>query len=210
MSRLPLLLLLVLLGWPAACRAQQVYLDVNRDGRCDADDVLGPEVGSVDVWFVTDRDADGTPDSCEAEGEYPYTLSIFSYMVLLHAWGDGTLQYGPWIPGPSVAGFQIDAGCKTKGADCIIAYAGVNPLEPGRYKVGTLQVSVTGHPRLSFLAATPLDPELATSFGSECPGVDLDSTIKLGQDFLDACGTAAPMPSADAGTAWAAIQKLYR
>jgi hypothetical protein len=187
-----------------------VYLDVNGDGRCDASDVLGPEVGSVDVWYVTNRNADGTPAVCQGPGEEEHPLTMFTFMVLLHAWGDGTLEYGAWIPGPSVAGFQFDLGSKTKGPDAMFSYGGANALDPGRYKVGTLRVSVTGHPRLSIVAATPLEAGMVTCFGSHCSGIDIDATIKLGHDFVDALGTAPPATPPDAGSAWAAIQKLYR
>lgn len=210
MARLTLFFLLAALGWSVSCPAQEVFLDVNRDGRCDAADVLGPEVASVDVWFVTDRNADGSAATCQGEWDREYSLSVFSFMVLLRAWGDGTVRYGPWIPGSAVSGFQADLGSRTKGADCVIAYGGMNALEPGRYKVGTLRVAVTGHPRLSFMTAAPLAPELVTCFGSECPGLGFDSTIRLGGEFIDARGTAAATSTADAGSVWAAVQKLYR
>ena len=207
MRSLALLFLLTALASPARAPAQSVFLDVNGDGRCDATDVLLPSITSVDIWFVTDRDAAGTVVTCGPETGHP--MSFFSYQVVLHAWGDGSVTYGAWIPELAVP-FRLDLGTKFSGSDCYIAYGGMETCDPGRYKVGTLRVTVTGHPRLSFLTRTAALRGASTSFGSECPGVDWDDTIKLGSDFTDAAGTAALIRPADPGSAWTIIQQLYR
>ena len=76
---------------------------------------------------------------------------------------------------------------------------------------------MTGTPLLGFLASTTLSGTYLTAFGSDCPGLDFDNTMKLGPnpagavgpgDFTSACGTAAPTPAKI--TTWGAIKNLYR
>ena len=196
--------LLLLAAVPAA--AQCVFLDVNGDGRCGLEDVLRPGVASVDVWFETDRNADGSPVTCAVDPEH--ALTMHSYEFILRAWGNGTVAYGAWIPGPAVAGFQVDLGSGSGGTDVHVVFGAMRGLEPGRYRVGTLRLTITGNPRLTFASSSPLDREYLTSFGSECPGSDYDATVKLGRDFTDSCGTAPA--AASPSTAWQTIRSLYR
>ena len=198
------LLLAAALG-PSPVAAQNVFLDVNGDGRCGVEDVLHAGVRSVDVWFETDRDAGGSPARCGIDPDH--ALTMHSYEFILRAWGGGSVAYGAWIPGPAVAGFQVDLGTRSGGTDMHVAFGAMRGLEPGRHRVGTLKIAVTGTPRLSFAASSGLDREYLTSFGSECPGSDYDATVKLGRDFTDACGTAPPSAVA---TAWQTIRSLYR
>jgi len=207
MTRLHALLLALLLVVPIRGAAQTVFLDVNGDGTADAADVLGPGARSVDIWLETDRNADGSAAVCAQEDGH--RLTLFSYSFLLRAWGDGTVTYGPWIPGPAVSGFQFDLGTYSKGTDVIVQYGGPAPLEPGRYKVGTLRITVTGSPRLSFITSSPIAVESMTGFGTDCPGGDYDNTSKLGSDFIDGLGTAGPLPTTAPGAVWAVIRQLY-
>jgi len=202
-AHLALIWMVLLAAVPAA--AQNVLLDVNGDGRCGPEDSLHPGVTAVDVWFETDRNGDGSPASCAIDPDH--VLTMHSYEFILRAWGGGSVAYGAWIPGPAVAGFQVDLGTRSGGTDMHVAFGAMRGLEPGRHRVGTLKIAVTGTPRLSFAASSGLDREYLTSFGSECPGSDYDATVKLGRDFTDACGTAPPSAVA---TAWQTIRSLYR
>jgi len=199
------LLLAAALG-PSPVAAQNVFLDVNGDGRCGVEDVLHAGVRSVDVWFETDRDAGGSPARCGIDPDH--ALTMHSYEFILRAWGKGSVVYGAWIPGPAVAGFQVDLGTKSEGTDCHVAFGAMRGLEPGRHRVGTLELTITGHPRLSFVTSSPIVVESLTAFGSECPGSDYDSTIKLGRDFIDGCGTSPA--EAPIATSWRTIRSLYR
>jgi hypothetical protein len=183
-----------------------MYLDVNSDGACDARDVLDPSVSSVDVYLTTDHDAAGSAVSCRQEPEHE--LSLFGYSFILRSWGDGTVTFGRWIPGAAVSGFTADLGTRVWRNDLYVGYSGVSPLPPGTYRLGTLLVNVSGHPRLSIVSSTGMSPGSLTSFGSPCSGAEYDNTISLGRDFVDACGTAAtaPVPA----TTWDVIQSLYR
>jgi hypothetical protein len=204
--RLPIAALWVLILTADPASAQNVFLDVNGDGRCGLEDALHPGISSVDVWFETDRNADGGSARCVIDPDHH--LTMHSYEFTLRAWGGGTVTYGAWIPGPAVAGFQVDLGTASAGTDIHVAFGAMRGLEPGRYRVGSLRLSIAGYPRLSFVTSSGLDREFLTSFGSECPGSDYDATVKLGRDFTDSCGTAPT--AAPLATAWRAIRSIYR
>jgi hypothetical protein len=205
---LPLLLLVAVLSWLACPRpafAQYMFLDTNHDGVCDDRDVLTSAVTSVDVYLDSDRNADGSRPTC-AQQEEPF--NILSYEFTLRAWGDGTVSYGAWIQGPAFASFTVAGGENRVGADFHTGFGSMDALPPGRYRLGTLEITVTGTPRLSLVPVSARNKEDLTAFGSACPGSDFDDTLKLGGDFTDACGTAPP--AADASGTWTAIKKLYR
>ena len=210
MKRIPRCSLLVLAALAALftthpASAQMMYLDVNHDGVCDARDALTPATTSVDVYLVADRNADGSSSVCVQESE---SFAVFSYEFILRAWGDGSVAYGTWVPGAAVAEFTVDLGTRVAGSDYHTGRGGMNPLPPGRYLLGTLEITVTGRPRLSFVSSTGMSRDYITAFGSPCPGSDFDDTLKLGSDFLDACGTAPP--EARPASAWDAIRRIYQ
>ena len=187
--------------------AQYFFIDVNGDGQCDASDVLGPEVSSVDVYLDTAHDATGTPVACQngEEGENVLTICSYTFILEWDAAGSGTLSYGPWSDN---MGFTVPSGGKESGRMLWLARAAPYFLAPGRYMLGSLKVKVTGAPVLRFLSSTPLDNTAMTSFGAQCGGRDYDNTMKLGSDFLDARGTSP----ADEGprTVWGTVKRLYR
>ncbi len=211
MRRVPALPALVLmtalscLAGARPARAQYIFLDTNHDGVCDSRDVLSPAVTSVDVYLDTDRNPDGSSPTCTQEAE---PFDIFSYEFTLRAWGDGRVTYGDWIQGPAMAQFTVAGGEYRTGADFHTGFGSMDALPPGRYRLGTLEIMVTGSPRLSFVPEGVRSKEDLTAFGSSCPGNDFDDTLKLGGDFTDSCGTAPP--SAEPAGAWTAIKKLYR
>lgn len=193
------------LGGVPAASAQYLYLDVDGDGKCTSYDVLDATVRSVDVWIDTDHDALGNPSPCPT-GE---KSNIYSYSFILR-WSrlgsNGSLGYGAWTDN---MGFPVEAGGRAGGNDMWLARASATPLPPGKYKLGTLDVTVTGAVSLTLLARDDaLDPTSLTSFGSVCPGKDFDDTIKLGSDFIDACSTSTS--SAVARTDWSRTKATYR
>jgi hypothetical protein len=105
-------------------------------------------------------------------------------------------------------GFTINVGGAQKGRDFWTGRAASFYLAPGRHRLGTLGITVTGTPVLQFLASTPIDDTAMTSFGSACLGHDYDNTIRLGSDFLDARGTSAVDDAPR--TAWRTIKDISR
>jgi hypothetical protein len=200
----------LLVGGPAY--SQYVFLDVDGDGRNSAggqggDDVLTPGTYPIDVWFWTNTNRDETAAVC-ASGE---ALSIISYSFMLLTSGTGSVTYGTWTD---------NLGFTVKGTPCAEPYCSAGPamwvgrgsasaLTPGMYKVGTLQVTVTGSPRIDIMPTYPdLDPTGFTGFGSACVGGQFDNTMYLGADFFDANGTDTGTDVKE--TTWGKIKDLYR
>lgn len=200
------LLFLAASAWCAAAPAagQSLYLDVNGDGRGDADDVLSPRVTSVDVYLDTTKDAAGGGAACADKEPF----SICSYTLILEwvpgAGGKGSVAYGAWTDN---MGFVIPTGSLSSARTFWIGRAAPVFLAPGRYMLGSLQVKVTGTPVMRFLSSTTIDKTAITSFGSQCGGRDFDNTLKLGSDFVDAQGTARESDSPR--TVWRTIRDLY-
>jgi hypothetical protein len=197
---------------PAA--AQFVYLDVNGDGLPGAldpslpPDVLSPSTVAVDVYLDTTHNADGSAAVCSQE---PEPLTIGSYEILLTWTGPGEVVYGGWtnnLPG-FAANLTGGPGGVTPGErDIWIGLGASGQIPPGRYRVGTLAVSITGHPILTWVVSSPLSRDAEAAFGTLCDGVDYMNTYVLGKDFVGAIGTsAAPLAL---GTTWEKIQTLYR
>jgi hypothetical protein len=208
-SALILAVFVLCLAATAPAGAQNVFLDVNGDGRSDGSDVLNSGVRSVDVYLDTSHAADGGPVTCSQSDHSNETapLTISSYTLIL-GWepvGSGSLTYGSWTDN---MGFTINVGGAQKGRDFWTGRAAAFYLSAGKHRLGTLGVTVTGTPMLQFLSSTPIDAAAMTSFGSACVGKDYDNTIKLGSDFLDSRGTSAAddVPR----TAWRTIQDISR
>lgn len=211
MKRFLLLLGAVAMLTSAPAFAQYVYLDVNGDGVCNSSDVLTSSVTSVDVYVDTNHDSLGNPMTCPS-GE---ALSIFSYEFILHQVGSGTVAYGAMTNDFTSATTNLGLGSNT--TDYHNGFGGTTIQPPGTYKVATLAITVTGLPQLQVVPATTLNGTYLTAFGSECPGLDFDGTMKLGPnpafvtgpgDFQSACGTAAATPVRT--TTWGAIKNLYK
>ncbi|HEV8129391.1 MAG TPA: hypothetical protein VGQ14_07020, partial [Candidatus Eisenbacteria bacterium] len=87
----PLGLLVVLAAVPAG--AQYLFLDTNGDGVHDSNDALAPSgPTNIDIWYVTDKNRDGTPAICDVDAGVGLTIN--SYTVVLHSVG-GDVQWGP-------------------------------------------------------------------------------------------------------------------
>ena len=207
------------LGAASPAGAQYLFLDTNGDAtnQC-ADpaapaDRLTPGVTAVDVYVVTDRTPDGSPVACRnTEMGFVPPISVYSFEFVLRASGPGDVRYDAWADAVGFPGGLIPLGDFTmtaQGTDVWVGRYTLNPLGPGKYRLGTLYVRVTGFPRLDFAIRTPMaDPGAETYFGSNCLGVRVDNVHRLGEDFHDACGTAPADPSALA--VWDRIQSLYR
>jgi hypothetical protein len=193
----------VLFLWPTAATAQQFFIDVNGDGMADAGDVLNSSVRSVDIYLDTNHKMTGEPSVCPS-GE-PYQISSYTFILAWEPVGASSLQYGAWTDN---MGFTISVGGTQAGRDYWTGRAAPYYLAPGKHKLGTLGVKVTGTPVLRFRASTPIDKTAITSFGSPCEGTNFDNTITLGLDFFDSRGTS---PADDSPrTAWHTIEDLYR
>jgi len=218
--RHPLLWILVLgsvaVSAPAPASAQLVYIDTNGDGLASCTDpslpgdVLGPSTTSVDVYFATNRNDDGTTATCNAS---PEPLTINSYEILLTWSGDGQVLYGSWtnnMPGFTVNLTGGPGGVLRGERDIWIGLGSGNALPPNRYKVGTLTLQVEGNPVLTWITSSPLHPAAETAFGSLCEGVDFSNTCTLGKDFTNAGGTEEPEARTRVSTTWEKIETLYR
>jgi hypothetical protein len=223
------ILVLVALGilagaWPA--QGQYVYLDVNGDGlnferealleNAVPPDNLSSGITSIDVYFVTDKMADGSAATC-ASAE-PFTMG--SYEAVLRYTGSGTVTFTGWTDALSFPFPIITAGdgtFVTAGTDTWFGRGGAPPgLPPGTYRVGTIGVTVTGHPIVMFGTSSTLSGNAQTAFGSQCDGALFDSTIRLGlvdqlgttADFAESFGTSLTTPVVS--TTWGKIKTQYR
>ena len=187
---------MMMVGAPAY--SQYLFLDTNGDGRNSTNpiyyppnpppdppiepDVLSSTVTSIDIYLVTDQNVDGTPATCQT-GE---TFQINSYEFILRYSGTGSVQYGAWTDNMGYANGGVLCGdavtCKGAG-DIWVGKYKFTYDPPGRYKLGSLAITVTGTPDLDFMTTSTLHPLAGTSFGSSCSGSQGDHTIRLGVDF---------------------------
>jgi len=215
-----LLAVVVVMMVGAPAHGQYLFLDTNGDGKNSTNpndnppapppnpsDVLTSTVTSIDVYFVTDKNPDGTAAVCQT-GE---TFQINSYEFILQQSGNGSVAYGAWTDNMGYANGGVLCGdnivCKGAG-DIWVGKYKFTYDPPGRYKVGSLAITVTGNPKLDFSSTTTLHPLAGTSFGSSCSGSQGDHTIRLGPDITYAYGTAAPFPVTS--TTWGKIKKAYQ
>lgn len=198
---LPIIITAVALALAPPASAQFMFVDVNGDGLNTGSDVLTPSTTSVDIWLATNQDKDGNPVSC-LQGAYPLTINSYTFILTAPA---GGVTYGTWTDN---LGFTINVGNAQAGNDLWVGWATATPLPPGKYKLGTLALTVTGNATLDFLESTTLDVTAMTSFGSQCIGADFDNTMKYPQDWNQVAGTYAPIPVTE--TTWGKIKSMYR
>ena len=164
--------------------AQYMYLDTNGDGLNSAADVVSPTgVTTIDVWLRTNADRSGTPALCNHFSTPP--MSISAYQVVLHPDGGTVL----WGSGVNRMPFEIEIGTGTHGNDLITGFGTSGaPLPPGLYRLATLTLTPeSGTPSIQIVPSAG-DHPLITAFASECFGVYLDSTMRLGLDWHDVDG----------------------
>ena len=193
------------IGAPAY--SQYIFMDVNGDGVCTSADQLTSSITAVDVWLDTNHNQNGSTATCVDPSK---PLDIFSYAVLIHASGTGTVTFNSWTN--AAPNFAILINFRAAGPDMGVGYqlqppGAIDP--PGKYKLGTANLAVTGTPTLSFLSLAP-DPSFVdvTGFGSSCPASVFGNTETLGFDFFDNCGTGTSTPTEN--TTWGRIKQLYR
>jgi len=207
----------------APAHAQYLFLDTNGDGRNSNNpiwyppnpppdppiepDALTSAVTSIDIYLVTDQNRDGTAATCST-GE---TFQINSYEFILQQTGfGGSVTYGAWTDNMGYTNGGVLCGdnvtCQGAG-DIWVGKYKFTYDPPGRYKLGSLAITVTGQPKLDFSASSTIHALAETAFGSSCSGSQGDHTIRLGIDFCCADGTAAPVPVTS--TTWGKIKSLY-
>lgn len=207
--------------------AQFVYLDTNGDGMASCtsvglpDDVLAPGTMNVDIYFDTNHNANGSVAVCDNGGN---PLTILSYEVSLIATGSGSVTFNKWTN--NLSGYTVNLsggtvgtgsggspGLLTGGSAAYIGLGSGTQSPAGLYKLGTLNVTVTGNEVLSFLALS--DPSGVTSvaqtaFGTACDATNFDNTYRLAEDFTDNCGTEPPTSAQTVNKTWGQIKDLYR
>lgn len=195
------------IGAPAY--SQYIYMDVGNGGPGDgvwtSGDALSSASTQVDVYLNTNHGASGATATCN-DGVNP--LDMGSYDLIIHSSGSGSVTYGTWTN--AIAGYAQLNPPTVAGPDFGVGYSSSGSFNAaGLYKLGTLAVTVTGSPVLTFLTVPPAGiPSPVTGFGSECAGTTYPNTISLGFDFTDNNGTASGTPVES--TTWGKIKQLYR
>lgn len=215
-----LLAVVALVAVVAPAYSQTLYMDTNGDGlnsllekqngnMAAPDDVLGPGTTSVDFYFDSNHNPDGSTLLCPQDAAQPYDM--FSYEATVHASGSGTVTFNGWT---DAMGWPIgiitigDNTFATAGADAWFG-RGNQTAVIGKFKVGTLSISVTGTPKLDYLTSSTIDPSAQTAFGGHCYAPLFDNTNRLGEQYptSNAFGTEAPVPVVE--TTWGKIKNLY-
>lgn len=214
------LAVVAMLAIGAPAHSQYLFLDVNGDGHNagnpaepgTGNDILGPSTTSIDVYFDTNHNPDGSAAVCDQSSN---SLTINSYEALLRSSGTGSVTFNGWTDNMGFAFNLVIGGTNgflAGGTDCWIGKGSGTALPAGRYKVGTLSVTVTGTPVISWLPlnGSSLNANAESAFGTACEGNDFDNTYKLGSDFPlnHAFGTQAPV-AARAST-WGQIKQMYK
>ena len=167
--------------------AQYMYLDANGNGTHEMADQLnasGPTV--VELWIDTAHNRDGSVANCPGGAN----LSIISYEMILRVTG-GTVTWGSYTN--LRTGMGISFGSASDSTDFYRGFGGGTINAPGLYHLGSLVVSVTGgNPSIDFAPSTSLSAGYLTAFGSQCPGLEGDNTLRLGADWLDTDGALPP------------------
>jgi len=194
------------IGAPA--HSQYIFMDVNGDAASTSGDVLTSSTTAVDIYLDTNHDRNGTVKTCATNATQ--ALDIFSYDLVVHQAGSGSVTFNSWTN--TASAFAQLNPLTVAGAEAGVGYTaptGGN-LAPGRYKLGTFNVTVTGLPLLTFvgLSNNPSIPSFGTGFGTQCDASDFANTEVLDTDFQDSDGTFSGTPTES--TTWGKIKQLYR
>jgi hypothetical protein len=184
------------------------------------DDALFVGTYDIDIYFNTNHNSSGSVAVCDNGGN---ALTILSYEVSLAATGTGSVTFNKWTN--NLAGYTVNLsggtvgtgsggspGLLTGGAAAYIGLGSGTATAPGLYKLGTLNVTVTGNEVLSFLGLSSpsgVSAVAQTAFGTNCDATNFDNTYRLGEDFTDNCGTEPPTATTTNKT-WGQIKDLYR
>lgn len=201
-------------------RAQYLYVDTNGDGvnssrqnsigdQVPPTDCLTAATSAIDIYFVTDHNADGSTATCFTEDP----LTIQSYQFILGFSGVGEVVASGWTDSMGFTEPGIGGGDGTFAAAGQEVWVGRKgeELSPGLYKVGTLALSVVGTPMVFFKAASSGSfPAAQTSFGSACPGSQQNHIIQFGVDATEAFGACCFCADPVVTTTWGKIKRQYR
>jgi hypothetical protein len=165
-----------------------MYLDANGDSINTEGDILsGAGPTTIDVWLSTNRNRDGSIATC-ATGE---SLSVSSYEFILHANG-GTVAWSNFVNHQPT--MVTNFGSAGNSTDYHNGFGGGTILSPGLYRLASITIAVvSGAPAIEIVPTTPLSGAFLTSFGSWCPGPEMDNTLKLGTDWHDVDGLGRPL-----------------
>jgi len=214
------LAVVAMLAIGAPAYSQYLFIDANGDGHNSGNpaepgtgsDVLNSGITSVDIYFDTNHNPDGSAATCNSSTA---NLTINSYECLLRSSGSGSVTFNGWTDNMGFTIGIIGAGDNkfaAAGTDCWVGLGSGTQMAAGRYKVGTLSITVTGTPVISWLplGASSIKATAETAFGTACEGHDFDNTYKLGSDYplSNAFGTPAPTPVA--AKTWGEIKGMYK
>lgn len=215
-----LLAVVALVAVAAPAHSQTLYMDTNGDGKnslleksngnnAAPDDVLNASTTSVDIYFDSNHNPDGSTLQCPQDAAQPYDM--FSYEATVRASGSGSVTFNGWTDNMGWAIGIITIGdhtFATAGTDAWFGRGNQNAVM-GKSKVGTLSITVTGTPKLDFVTSSTIDGSAQTAFGGHCYGPLFDNTNRLGEQYPtgNAYGTEAPVPVVP--TTWGKIKNLY-
>ena len=177
-TKLRVLVVLVALSVPSSAYSQYIYFDSDGDSTFTASDAMNASGWtSLDIWLDVTKSRDGSPAACTGNGMTAYliSLSVENGNVRWGSFTNHVRSFGEAI------GEVLDASSYRNG------FRG-NPIQPGKYKVASLSVSVLrGAPKLRFAGATSKIHD-TTYFESTCVARDGKGRLRLGRDWLDADG----------------------
>ena len=207
----------LVVGAPAY--SQYIFADTNGYGKSSLnpanagapDDILIAGTQNVDVYYVTNTNRDPLSTAVCADGGAPMTINVYQFVV--RSSGSGSVVYNGWTDAVGFTTGLVIGGStpffSAAGTDAWIAAGQADQLAPGKYKVGTLNLTVTGTPKLDFVTSSTLHTSAITGFGTNClVGPAFDGFVRLGSNFMDADGTSATTPVVP--TTWGKIKNLYK
>ena len=218
---LVLLVVLTLILFAAgAARAQYLYLDSNGDGlsylrehangnEALPEDFLNAAVLTLDVYFATDRNADGSAAECPSGG----TMTMQAYQFILGSAGAGNLVATAWTDNMAFQEGGISAGdgtFATAGQEIWVGRNGAygTDVPPGLHKLGTLSVTLQGPPALYFKTASGGNfPEAQTAFTSGCVDTNV---LRLGTEIPLSSAFGIEIVDPVVPITWGKIKQRYR
>jgi PKD repeat protein len=162
-----------------------MFLDLDGDGVYTGNDRMPPpgDAATIDLYVVTNQNRDGSPVTC-SDGTTP---GISSYSVNLYALDAAVSFSNVTNQMPGMIGM---APLETYPYALSAWYAGASVLPPGKYHLMSMTAAFgAGCPALAIVTSTCYSPEgVVTSFGSDCPGVQGDYTLRMEEDWAGSWG----------------------
>ena len=203
----------VLLSIGTRSDAQFLFVDVDRDSICTANDILPMGTDTVWIWLDTNHDAAGSEVLCPTGQQL--TMSGYELTIYVSSLGGGghisdPVPVGTWIN--KVPEFTVNGGQTFQPGSIQYAHVGYHSPDPpvfisaGRYLLGGLPLEM---PQSGCNNAQVVGWAGSTSFTSECAGIDGDHRETLGVEFGDTC-TGADACLGTVNTTWGSIKSRYR